>query len=83
MKSLFADLENHMKSDHLLLRLLIYLSTEDDVDVVLDHAVDIPVCIFALHVSNQCQRYEKLCQKKVTCFYVNILACAYNQSICN
>ena len=72
MKFLFAELENHLKSDHLLLRLLIYLSTEDDVDVVLDHAVDVPVCIFGLHVSNQCQQYDELCRKKVTCLYVRM-----------
>ena len=62
MKTLFAELKDHMKSDHLLLRLLVYLSTEDDVDVILDH---VPVCIYALHISNQCQQYDKLCQKKV------------------
>ena len=69
MKNLFAELEDHMKSDHLLLRVLIYLSSEDDVDIVLDYAEDIPVCIFALHVSNQCQQYDKLCQRKVKCVY--------------
>ena len=66
MKNLFIDLENHMKSDHLLLNLLVYLSTEDDVDVILDHTVHCPVHIFALHVSNQCQQYDKLTQKKVS-----------------
>ena len=68
MKTLFAELEDHMKSDHLLLRLLVHLSTEDDVDVILDHAVHVPVHIFALHISNQ--RYDKLCQKKVN--YIRI-----------
>ena len=80
MKSLFVELENHMKSDYLLLRVLVYLSTEDDVDVILGHAVDVPVCIFALHISNQCQQYNKLCQKKVTCSYVckNHVHTSYN-----
>ena len=70
MKTLFAELEDHIKSDHLLLHLLVYLSTEDDVDVILDHAVHVPVYIFALHISNQCQGYDKLCQKKVN--YIRI-----------
>ena len=72
MKNLFAELEDHIKSDHLLLRLLIYLSTEDDIDVVLDHTADIPVCIFALHISNQCQQYDKLSQRKVMCVHVHV-----------
>ena len=73
MKTLFAELEDHMKSDHLLLRLLVYLSTEDDVDVMLDHTVHVPVCIYALHISNQCQQYNKLCQKKVN--YTSVCVC--------
>ena len=60
MKNIFADanIDELMKSDHLLLRLLVYLSTEDDVDVILDHQVHIPECIFALHVSNQSKQYD-------------------------
>ena len=72
MKILFAELGDHMKSDHLLLRLLVYLSTEDDVDVILDHVVHVPVHIFALHISNQCQQYDKLCQKMVNCTCVHM-----------
>ena len=77
MKTLFAELEDHMKSDHLLLHLLVYLSTEDDVDVILDHAVHVPVYIFALHVSNQCQGYDKLCQKEVNYIYIHIVVYVY------
>lgn len=65
MKTIFAELEDHMKSDRLLLHLLVYLSNLDDVDLILDHAVHIPVHLVALHVSHQCQQYDKLCQKEV------------------
>ena len=73
MRTLFAEFEDHMKYDHLLLRLLVYLSTEDDVDVILDHAVHVPVYIFAVHISNQCQQHNKLCQKKVNYIYTRIV----------
>ena len=65
---MFVDLENLMNWDYLLLRLLVYLSTEDDVDTVLDHPVDIPAHIVAIHNLNQCQQYNKLCQKKVNSY---------------
>ena len=67
---MLAELEIHMKSDHLLLHLLVYLSTEDDVDTMLCHKVHIPVHIYALHILNQCQHYDKPSQKKVTTTYI-------------
>ena len=65
MKDMFADLENLMKWNRLLLHLLVYLSTEDDVDIILDHPMDIPVHIVTIHILNQCQQYNQLCQRKV------------------
>ena len=70
MKNLFSDLEHHMKTDHLLLHLVVYLSTEDDVNIILDDASCVPVHIFALHISNQCQQYDRPCQKKVHIKYI-------------
>ena len=64
MKKLLDDLQNHLKDDYLLLRLLVYLSSENDVDAILDYA---PVYIVAVHISNICQKYEKLNREKV-CF---------------
>ena len=64
MKTLLDDLQNLTKDDHLLLRLLVYLSSEYDIDIILDYA---PVHIVAVHLSNICQKYEKLSRKKV-CF---------------
>ena len=72
LKKIFADLEN-LKWDPLLLHLLVYLSTENDVDILLDHPMDIPVHIVAIHALNQCQQYNKLFQKKVNvCIYIYI-----------
>ena len=68
LKNIFADLENLMKWDPLLLHLLVYLSTENDVHTLLDHPMDIPVHIVAIHALNQCQQYNKLCQKKVNIY---------------
>ena len=65
MKDMFVDLERLMKWDHLLLHLLVYLSTEDDVDTVLDYPMNIPIHIVAIHIFNQCRQYNDLCQKKV------------------
>jgi len=63
---LFDDnvLMNHAKDDPLLLRLLVYLSSEDDVDVVLDH---VSSHFYAIHVSKICcQTYDRLSEDKVT-----------------
>ena len=64
MKTLLEDLQNLTKDDHLLLRLLVYLSSEYDIDIILDHA---PVHIVAVHLSILCQKYERFSRKKV-CF---------------
>lgn len=49
MKKLFCNFKIHIEDDHLLLRLLVFLSSEDDIDVMLDNA---PVHIVALHVAD-------------------------------
>ena len=64
MKKLLDNLQNHTKDDYLLLRLLVYLSSENDVDTILNYA---SVHIVAVHISNVCQKYEKLNREKV-CF---------------
>ena len=60
MGKLFNKLENHIKEDHLLLRLLVFLCSEDDISVMASHA---PVHIVALHVADLWDIIEKL--KKV------------------
>ena len=60
---LFTNLRAAAADDPLLLRLLVYLSSEDDVDVVLSHA---PAHYFAIHVSQICcGTYERLTKNKV------------------
>ena len=49
MEKLLHNCKNHIEDDHLLLRLLVFLSSEDDIDVMLDNA---PVHIVALHVAD-------------------------------
>ena len=66
MKSLLVQLQNHAKDDCLLVRLLVYLSSEYDIDIVLDYA---PVHIVSTHISNIYQKYEKLNKDKV-CFLI-------------
>lgn len=62
MKSLLDELHNRARDDHLLLHLLVYLSSEYDVETVLDYA---PVHIVSVHVSNSFQKYEGLNKEKV------------------
>ena len=62
MKSLLVELQNHAKDDCLLLRLLVYLSSEYDIDVILDYA---PVHVVSIHISSIYQKYEKLSKEKV------------------
>ncbi|XP_065899490.1 E3 ubiquitin-protein ligase rnf213-alpha-like isoform X3 [Dysidea avara] len=60
---LFTNLRAAAADDPLLLRLLVYLSSEDDVDVVLSHA---PAHYFAIHVSQICcGTYERLTKNKM------------------
>ena len=61
MGQLFHECENHIKDDHLLLRLLVFLSSEDDIDIMLNN---VPVHIVALHVADLWQTIDKV--KKVT-----------------
>lgn len=61
MGKLFFECKNHIKDDHLLLRLLVFLSSEDDIDVMLNNA---PVHIVALHVADLWHTIDKV--KKVT-----------------
>ena len=63
IKQLFADLKVDIKDDPLLLRLLVYLSSEDDVEIVLDHA---PAHFYAIHISKVCcGSYDRLSKDKV------------------
>ena len=61
MGKLFLECKNHIKDDHLLLRLLVFLSSEDDIDVMLGNA---PVHIVALHAADLWHTIDKI--KKVT-----------------
>ena len=54
---LFFECKDHIKDDHLLLRLLVFLSSEDDIDVLLNNA---PVHIVALHVSDLWDKIDKM-----------------------
>ena len=63
MGTLFYECWSHIKDDHLLLRLLVFLSSEDDIDVMLIHA---PVHIVALHVADLWHTIDKV--KKVCNF---------------
>ena len=66
MGKLFHSLEYHIKEDHLLLRLLVFLCSEDDIDVMLDNA---PVHIVALHVAKLWDNTDKV--KKVVVYFVS------------
>ena len=60
---LFGELKDHAKDDPSLLRLLVYLSSEDDVEIVLEHA---PAHFYAIHVSKICcETYDRLSKDKV------------------
>ena len=48
MGKIFHMCKNHIKDDHLLLRLLVFLSSDSDIDILMDNA---PVHIVALHVA--------------------------------
>ena len=63
MSKLFHECENHIKDDHLLLRLLVFLCSEDDIDVMINNA---PVHIVALHVARLWLNIDKV--KQVTCY---------------
>ena len=59
MKKLFHECENHIKEDHLLLRLLVFLCSEDDIDVMLENA---PFHMVALHVADLWNSIDKVKQ---------------------
>ena len=59
MSKLFHECKNHIKEDHLLLRLLVFLCSEDDIDVMIDSA---PVHIVALHVADLWHTIDKVKQ---------------------
>ena len=59
MGKLFHECKDHIKEDHLLLRLLVFLCSEDDIDVMLNNA---PVHIVALHVSDLWRTINKVNQ---------------------
>ena len=61
MHKLFNECKNHIEDDHLLLRLLVFLSSEEDIDVMLSNAA---VHIVALHVADLWYAIDKV--KKVT-----------------
>ena len=60
LAKLFDECQDHINDDHLLLRLLVFLSSEDDIDVML-HTV--PVHIVILHVADLWHTLDKV--KKV------------------
>ena len=64
MGKLFDECKNHVEDDHLLLRLLVFLSSEDDIDVLLSTA---PIHIVALHISDL---WETRNIAKKVCTYV-------------
>ena len=61
MIKLFHECQNHIQDDHLLLRLLVYLSSEDDIEVILKN---VPVHIATLHIADLWYKLDKL--KKVS-----------------
>lgn len=63
IRVVFDEVQHHTQDDDLLLRLLVWLSCEEDIDVVLEYA---PAHIYAIHFSQICQdKYEKLTKDKV------------------
>ena len=63
MGKLFQDCGNYIGDDNLLLRLLVFMSTEDDIDVLLSNA---PVHIVTLHVANIWGTLDKV-KKVILC----------------
>ena len=61
MRKLFYECQDHIRDDHLLLRLLVFLSSEDDIEVTMMYA---PVHIVALRVAKLWHVIDKV--KKVT-----------------
>ena len=59
MKKLFHECENHIKVDHLLLRLLVFLCSEADIDDMLNNA---PFHIVALRVADLWNSMDKVKQ---------------------
>ena len=59
MNKLFQECENHIKEDHLLLRLLVFLCSEEDIDVMISNA---SVHIVALHVADLWHTIDKVKQ---------------------
>ena len=49
MGKIFHNCKNHSEDDHLLLRLLVFLSSDDDIGVMLNNA---PVHIVALRIAD-------------------------------
>ena len=49
MGKIFHNCKNHIEDDHLLLRLLVFLSSDDDIGVMLNNA---PVHIVALRIAD-------------------------------
>jgi len=75
---LFGELKDRAKDDPSLLRLLVYLSSEDDVEIVLEHA---PAHFYAIHVSKICcETYDRLTKDKVVCVYAH--ACVQCVCVC-
>ena len=64
IRKLFTELRSHLKDDKLLLRLLVYLSSEDDAEIVLDNA---PTHFYAIRISQICETYRTLTKEKVNC----------------
>ena len=59
MSKLFRECKNHIEEDHLLLRLLLFLCSESNIDVMLDNA---PIHIVALRVADLWHTIDKVQQ---------------------
>ena len=79
MKKLFDECKNHIEDDHLLLRLLVFLSSEDDIDVLLSTA---PIHIVALHISDLWET-RNIAKKVCTCVTRSDSIDAYKMLCCN
>ena len=59
ISKLFNECENHIKEDHLLLRLLVFLCSEDDISIMLNNA---SFHIVALRVADLWNSIDKVKQ---------------------
>ena len=67
MDKLFYECKNHIEDDHLLLRLLLFLCSENDIDIMMKNA---PFHIVAVRVADLWHTIDKV--KKV-CNYTQFI----------